>query len=143
VRTRRLADASVRPLNFTVRPPVTATEVAAYFLTFGLFGVAFALSAASAFLRYRAFARLRTIHSAKWEEFGAPAFFSGNRSNTKAALDWLTSPEAAELEDEILVRQLRLARRLAYAGAAVFFLWVALGVWSLSYGQPNNRCRGP
>jgi len=110
---------------------VVSADVAAYSLVFGLFGIAFLLVATSQFLIYRAFVRLRTHHSAKWEEFGAPTVFGGNRSAIKAATDWLRSADASVLGDAVLVRQVRLARRLNYAGGALFLLWLALWAWSV------------
>jgi len=110
---------------------VISTDVAAYTLVFGLFGIAFLLVATSQFLIYRGLVRFRTYHSSKWEELGAPTVMGGNRSAVKAATAWLLSAEASELGDAVLVRQARLARRLNYVGAALFLLWLALWAWSV------------
>ena len=131
VRPRRLGCASGRPLNFTVRPPVTSVGAAAYVLVFGLFGLAFSLVAASQYVVYRVFTRFRTLHTAKWEEFGAPRLIGGSRNDIRAATSWLSSPEAAVLGDAELLRQVRLARTLNYLGGAFFLCWLGLWAWSV------------
>jgi hypothetical protein len=111
---------------------VTTTAIAAYGLVLGLFAAAFLLVAASQFLMIRSFARLRALHPAKWQDLGAPAVLGRNPSRLKAVADYLYSEEADELGDAVLVRRARLARRLNYTGAVLFFLWFVLWVWSIS-----------
>jgi hypothetical protein len=110
---------------------MSLTEVSAYALAFGLFGVAWLLVVASNVIWYRVLVKLRTQHTARWEALGSPTIFGRNRASLRDASAWLLSEDSAQLGDMPLIRKARLARRMAYVGGALFLIWVGLWIWSV------------
>ena len=109
---------------------MSLTEISAYALVLGLFGVALVLGVVSNVMWLRVFGRLRADHASQWEALGSPRLGAKTSAFGDARV-WLLSDDAVELHDEPLLRRARLARRVGWVGVFFFLLWVALWIWSV------------